>query len=111
MLQQNKKGQPQGYGFVTFKAAATVNEFQRSRPHTILGRTVISRRKVLEEEEKMRNKKLRFARVQGPQFGPNEDTLNSDLEEYFGQHGMVIIGSQNGERIRVYQVRRQRPSG
>ena len=66
----------EGYGFVTFKAAATVDEVQRSRPHTILGHTVRTRWKVPEEEEKMKNKKLCFARVHGPQFGPHEDTSN-----------------------------------
>ena len=88
----------EGYGFVTFTAATTVDEVQISRPHTILGRTVRTRRKVLEEEEKMRIKKLYFARVQGPLFGSNEGISNSDLEDYFGQHGTVISVSQEREK-------------
>ena len=88
----------EGYGFVIFKAAATTDEVQRTRPHTIMGRVVRTRREVPEEEEKMKNKKLCFARVHGPQFGPHKDTSNSDLEDYFSKYGTVISVSQEREK-------------
>ena len=75
----------EGYGFVIFKAAATADEVQRTRPHTIMGRVVRTRREVPEEEEKMKNKKLCFSRVRKPRNGLQKDTLNFDLQDYFGK--------------------------
>ena len=88
----------EGYHFVIFKAAATVDEVQRTRPHTIMVRMVRTSQEVPKEEEKTKNKKLCFARDHGPQLGPHKDTSNSDLEDYFGKYGTVISVSQEREK-------------
>ena len=59
------------YGFVVFRAAATEDELWRTRPHTIMGRMVKTRRAVPEEwkgnpEAETRSKKICIARVHGP---------------------------------------------
>ena len=47
---------------------------------------------------KMRSKKLCITRVHGPKFGPNEDTSDADLEEYFSKYGKVVGVSQEREK-------------
>ena len=90
------------YGFVVFRAAATADEVQRARPHTLMGHVVSTQRAVSMEEKgnpeaEMRSKKLYITSIHGPNFGLNKDTSNSDLEEYFSKYGQVVCASQERE--------------
>ena len=75
----------EGHGFVIFKAAAAVDEVQRARPYRIQEQAVQTRRDMQDEEIKKENKNLRLSRVQEPWNGPQKDTLNFDLQDYFGK--------------------------
>ena len=92
-----------GYSFVAFTAVATADEVQRTRPHTLMDLVVNTKCVVPKEwrgspEAEMRSKKLYIAGLHGPKSGLNEDTSDSDLEEYFGKYGKVVGVSQKRER-------------
>ena len=90
---------------MVFREAAAADEVRRTRPHTIMGRVARTRQKMPEEggnPEADRSKKVCFARVHRPRFGPNQDTLDSDLEEYFGNYDKVISVSQEREKDSGY---------
>ena len=100
---EKETNENQEYGFVVFKTAATADEVQRARPHTLMGRVVSTRRAVPREwksnqEAKMRSKKLYIASIHGPQVGRNKDILDVDIEEYFRRYGEVVGVSQESER-------------
>ena len=90
------------YGFVVFRAAATADEVQRARPHTLMGCVWNTKRAVPREwkgnpEAEMRSKRLYIASIHGPNVGRNEDISDAVLEEYFGKYGKVVGVSQERE--------------
>ena len=96
---ERETNENQEYGFVVFKMAATADEVQRNRPHTLMGRVVSTSQAIPREwkdnpEAKIRSKTLYITIIHGPQVGRKEDISDVDLEEYFSRYGKVTGVSQ-----------------
>ena len=89
----------QEYDFMVFKTAATADEVQQARPHTLRGREVSTRRVVPRErksnpEANTRDKKLYIESIHGHQVGRIGDISDADIEEYFSRYSRVVRVSQ-----------------
>lgn len=90
VMKDPRSNKSRGFGFVTYKEAASVDKAQASRPHVVDNKEVDSKRAMPREETNPEVhaavKKIYVGRLK-------RDVKNDDLAEYFGQFGNVTDAS------------------
>lgn len=86
VMKDPRSNKSRGFGFVTFKEAASVDKAQGSRPHKLDGKEVDSKRAMPREET---SPEVHAAVKKIFVGGLKKDVTNDDLAEHFGQFGTV----------------------
>lgn len=90
VMKDPRSNKSRGFGFVTFKEAASVDKAQASRPHKLDGKEVDSKRAMPREET---SPEVHAAVKKIFVGGLKKDVTNDDLAEYFGKFGTVTDAS------------------
>jgi len=88
-------GKPRGIGFITFVNSSGVDNAQISRPHSLQGKTLDTKRFLPNSQDDVRVKKIYIGGPEdekhlGRHTGLNDDIQDDDLNNYFSQYGVVL---------------------
>ncbi|CAH8519315.1 unnamed protein product [Dicrocoelium dendriticum] len=86
VMKDPRSNKSRGFGFVTFKEAASVDKAQADRPHKLDGKDVDSKRAMPREET---SPEVHAAVKKIFVGGLKKEVTNDDLAEYFGKFGNV----------------------
>ncbi|KAL7053261.1 hypothetical protein AAHC03_025540 [Spirometra sp. Aus1] len=87
VMKDSHTGKPRGFGFITFKDASSVDAAQSSRPHTLDGKEIDTKRAMPREESSPEV----HAAVKKIFVGAlKKDVTNEDLNNYFSAFGTVV---------------------
>ncbi|CAF1221400.1 unnamed protein product [Rotaria sordida] len=88
LVMRNPEGKSRGFGFVTYEDTSSVEDFMRSRPHTIDNRQIDPKRAMPREEQNSSEAHLTVKKlfVAGLREGINEDSLR----QYFSRFGNIV---------------------
>ena len=103
-IKRGPDGKCLGFAFMTFRAAASVDQVQQSRPHNVQGRTLETRRQTPKQyvgtpEAKLQVKKIWIGAPEDEKgkrghSGLGDNTSDEDLEKFFSSFGTVTKVNQ-----------------
>ena len=103
-IKRGPDGKCLGFAFITFDTAADVDRVQQSRPHSIQGRTLETRRQTPKQYVGTQEAKLQVAKIwigapedekgRRGHVGLGDLTTDEELEKYFTQFGVVTKVNQ-----------------
>ncbi|CAF1302068.1 unnamed protein product [Rotaria magnacalcarata] len=88
LVMRNPEGKSRGFGFVTYEDTSSVEDFMRSRPHTIDNRQIDPKRAMPREEQNSSEAHLTVKKlfVAGLREGINEE----NLRQHFSRFGNIV---------------------
>jgi RNA recognition motif-containing protein len=103
-IKRGPDGKCLGFAFMTFRTAADVDRIQQSRPHSVQGRNLETRRQTPKQyvgtpEAKLQVKKIWIGAPEDEKgkrghSGLGDNTSDEDLEKYFSEFGTVTKVNQ-----------------
>ncbi|RNA26448.1 heterogeneous nuclear ribonucleo A2 B1 -like protein [Brachionus plicatilis] len=87
VMKDKESGKSRGFGFVTYASSSQVDELMRSRPHTIDGRQVETKRATPREDSGRQEVQATVKKL----FvgGIRDNISDEDLKAYFGSYGNI----------------------
>ncbi|XP_073816424.1 ribonucleoprotein RB97D-like isoform X4 [Musca autumnalis] len=94
-------GRSRGFGFVTFIDAACVDKAQANRPHVVDGKTVDSKRVIIETDQKTKGSGRKIF-VGGLKAVHDEDALRQHFQQFGRILGVKVLIDRNTGRNRGF---------
>lgn len=99
LVMRTPEGKSRGFGFVTYEDTQSVEEFMRSRPHTIDNRQIDPKRAMPREEQNSSEAHLTVKKlfVAGLREGINEDNLRAHFSRFGNIVEILIMKDREGK--------------